>query len=157
MIRIITIFIALGCSLAQASSDLLGQDTNNDFVRDDVAEWIDKNYKHPVERGLLKQAAQLYQRQLARSSGMKQDINGTIAFKRKYMDNYTACELYWTYDAKGAGEKFVLSEDEIYFTKALEKKQFNTPARKKAAAILDKILEGRVCPLVEPDKSKCNF
>ena len=98
----------LGYAVLQANSDLLGQDRDKNLIRDDVAQWIEKHYTHPVERGLLRQAAQLYQRQLKRASGMRQDIKGTIAFKRKYLDSYIACELYWTYEAKGAGEAFVL-------------------------------------------------
>jgi hypothetical protein len=157
MIRLLILWVAIGCSLIQADSHLLGPDKDKNLIRDDVAQWIETHYKHPVERGLLRQAATLYQRQLKRASGMRQDIKGTIAFKRKYLDSYIACELYWTYEAKGAGEAFVLPEGDSYFTKALEEKQFDTPARKKAAAILDSILEGRTCPLVEPDKNKCDF
>ena len=147
----------ISVGLLQASSDLLGKDSNHNLIRDDVEHWIDKTYTHPVERGLLRQAAQMYQGQLQRANTMMQDIEGTIAFKRAHIDSYVACELYWTYEAKEAGEAFVLPEGDTYFAHALEQKQFNNPARKKAAEILERILEKRTCPLVEPDRSKCNF
>ena len=143
---------------------LLGIDKNGNHIRDDVEKWINKSYRHPIEKALLVQASKLYQKQLKLSAKMSHDKEFAIAFKMKELNNYTACELYWTYDAQDTGEAFVLSENSKlkgyegeYFTKPLDDKQFNTKERKKAAEILYYALKGRVCPLVEPDKSKCDF
>jgi len=160
------IFLIIGITACiHASTDgLLGADKNDNQIRDDVEEWIDQNYKHPIEKALLTQVAKLYQKQLKLSKRMSSDKEFAIAFKMKELNNYTACELYWTYDAQDIGEAFVLSENSKlkgyegeYFTKPLDDKQFNTKERKKAGKILYDALEGRVCPLVEPDKSKCDF
>jgi len=160
----IFLFMGITVCIYADTVALLGIDKNHNQIRDDVEEWIDQNYKHPIEKALLTQVAKLYQKQLKLSDKMSHDKEFAIAFKMKELNNYTACELYWTYDAQDAGEAFVLSEnsklkgyESEYFTKPLDDKQFNTKERKKAGEILYDALEGRVCPLVEPDKSKCDF
>ncbi len=163
-IILITFYCSTSLYADNKNKTLLGIDANNNKIRDDIELWIDKNYKHPIEKALLTQAAKLYQKQLKLSKRMSSDKKFAIEFKMKELNSYTACELYWTYDALDAGESFVLSENSKlkgytsdYFTKPLDDKQFNTSQRKKAANVLEDALIGRVCPLVEPDKSKCDF
>ncbi|WP_457597752.1 hypothetical protein, partial [Hydrogenimonas sp.] len=44
------------------NATLLGVDSNNNGVRDDVERWIYKTYSHPIERGIFMQSAWAYQK-----------------------------------------------------------------------------------------------
>ncbi len=138
-----------------AQSSLLGADSDRNGIRDDVDRWIATHAHHPIERALYQQAARALQRQIALYGKVGNHAAKLVAFKKQYLDSYTACEFYWTY--KSPKSLYRIPQGEGYFTEKLEKVQFNTPARRKAFDTLERILEQRACPLVEPDRSRCDF
>ncbi len=150
----IVLWLFLVASTAHAAS-LLGEDTDHNGIRDDVDRWIAAHAHHPIERALYEQAARTLQRQVALYGRVGNHAEKLIAFKKKYLDAYTACEFYWTYESPES--LYRIPQGEGYFTEKLEKVQFNTPQRRKAFDTLERILEQRSCPLVEPDKDRCDF
>ena len=80
------------------NSTLLGIDSNNNGVRDDVERWIYKTYKHPIERGIFMQSARAYQKVIVDPTRAKET--------KKYMDNYTSCLKYWMFEAIENNETF---------------------------------------------------
>jgi hypothetical protein len=136
-------------------ASLLGADTDRNGIRDDVDIWIASPAKHPIERALFQQAARALQKQIALYGQVGNHATKLVAFKKKYLDAYAACEFYWTYESPKS--IYRIPEGEGYFTEKLEAIQFNTPARRKAFDTLERILEQRACPLVEPDRSRCAF
>jgi hypothetical protein len=140
---------------AHGAQTLLGADTDRNGIRDDVDRWITAHAKHPIERALFAQAARALQRQIALYGQVGDHAVKLVAFKKKYLDAYAACEFYWTYESPAS--RYRVPEGEGYFTEKLEKIQFDTPERRKAFDTLEHILEQRSCPLVEPDRSRCDF
>jgi hypothetical protein len=134
---------------------LLGTDSDRNGIRDDVDAWIASHAKHPIERALFEQAARTLQKQIALYGRVGNHAEKLIAFKKKYLDAYTACEFYWTYESPKS--IYRIPQGEGYFTEKLEQIQFNTPQRRKAFDTLERILEQRACPLVEPDIKRCDF
>jgi len=69
-------------------STLLGVDSNNNGVRDDVERWIYKTYDHPIERGIFMQSARAYQKVIVDPKKAHETM--------KYIVNATHCESYWS-------------------------------------------------------------
>ena len=136
-------------------ASLLGTDADRNGIRDDVDNWIASHAKHPIERALYQQAARALQKQIALYGKTGNHAEKLLSFKKKYLDAYTACEFYWTYESPRS--IYRVPEGQGYFTEHLEAIQFNTPERRKAFDALEHILEQRACPLVEPDRSRCAF
>jgi len=153
--RTLVFLFIFGVLATSAHASLLGRDNNHDGVRDDVAHWIDAHAKHPIQRALYYQAARALQRQIALYGKVGHNAKRLVTFKKKYLDAYTACEYYWTYASPKT--LYRIPNGEGYFTEHLEKIQFNTPQRRQAFDALERILEQRSCPLVEPDKNACEF
>ncbi len=132
------------------NATLLGVDSNDNGVRDDVERWIYTTYDKPIEQAVLMQSARAYQ--------------VVIQEPEKALDNLpimqaaTACESYWSLKAKREGEPVWIEKYRNY-SKEMRPIQFNTSERYLAFEQYNQILSGGVYSLVEGNKmkSKCDF
>jgi len=69
-------------------STLLGIDTNDNGVRDDVERWIYETYDHPIERGIFMQSARAYNLVIVDPSKAHETM--------KYIVHVSHCESYWS-------------------------------------------------------------
>ncbi len=128
------------------NATLLGVDSNNNGVRDDVERWIYETYDHPIERGIFMQSARAYQKVIVDPSKAHETV--------KYSDNALSCEFYWIY------EKTPKPFDKYeYFShrKNLKKIQFNTLKRYMAYEKYNAQFNGHVLDAPKPSKNKCEF
>ncbi len=72
------------------NSTLLGIDSNNNGVRDDVERWIFEKYSEPIVQAVAMQNARAFQIILVDPSKARETV--------KYMQAQTDCELYYEYD-----------------------------------------------------------
>ncbi len=129
-------------------STLLGIDTNNNGVRDDVERWIYETYDHPIERGIFMQSARAYQKVIVDPSRAHEMV--------KYSDDVLSCEFYWTYDSKDNNEDFILDEYRDYDSE-LKKIQFNTLKRHISYEKFNAEFNGEVFGAPKASKDKCEF
>ena len=127
---------------------LLGIDSNNDGVRDDVERWIYKTYNHPIERAIFMQNARAYQKVIMEPNRAHETT--------KYLNDALSCEFYWTYNANDQNETFGLDEyrsleDEINGI------QFNTAERVMAYEKYNEEFDGDVFSAPTATKEKCDF
>jgi hypothetical protein len=127
------------------NSTLLGIDSNNNGVRDDVERWIYKTYNDPVERGIFMQSARAYQKVIVDPS---KALN-----TKQYLRNVSSCEYYLLENDKKFAEKYSFN----YLLKELRKIQFNTNKRHMAHERYQGELSGGVYPVSPADKTKCEF
>ena len=129
-------------------STILGIDSNNNEVRDDVEIWIYTTYTEPIERGIFMQSARAYQKVIKDPSKAKET--------KKYLDAYTSCIKYWMFEAKNEHESFSIDK-----YRDLEKEigaiQFNSIERHMAYQRYNAELSGGVYTLLPVLKSQCEF
>ncbi len=110
---------------------LLGIDTNNNGIRDDVERWIYETYKHPIERAVFIQLAKALQYRVGNED---RDKNERIKDEIKAGE----CYVYWS---------LVANKISFYdFHATLEQKQFNTIDRKNNDKNFQKKFNGTVLP-----------
>jgi len=134
------------------NSTLLGIDSNNNGVRDDVERWIYKTYKdkHPIHIDIAMQGARGFKLILEHAEKAKEIYYKATA----YMD----CESYYKDYAKYFNEPILVTEE--VSTKYYRKKiYFNTEEREARYIEYDKLLSGDSysLPKIENLKSLCDF
>ncbi len=135
------------------NSTLLGIDSNNNGVRDDVERWIYEEYKdkHPIYSDIFMQSARGYKKVLEMPKKALQI--------RLQVNSSMYCEWYYRSTAKYYNEPILVKREEMN-RKYFEKIYFNTKARKKAYyEEYSKALSGHVLesPKSEDEKSYCDF
>lgn len=130
------------------NSTLLGIDSNNNGVRDDVERWIYKTYKHPIEIGIFMQSSRAYNMVIADPSKAKET--------RNHISNIVGCIGYWKYYSKENNETYIL--DPFRDTSSeINKIQFNTSKRHMAYERFNEELSGGVYGSSGMSKEKCEF
>jgi len=131
-------------------STLLGIDSNNNGVRDDVEIWIYTTYKKPIERAVFMQSARAYQIVIQEPEKALETM--------PILQAATRCRSYWSFKAKREGESFWLDEYRNY-AKEMRPTQFNTGDRFIAYEKYNQTLSGGVYAgdKIEDWKSKCDF
>jgi len=132
------------------NATLLGIDSNNNGVRDDVERTIYKTYqnKHPIHIDIGMQAARGYKLVLEypeRAKEIHEEVNSPID-----------CNWYYKAYAKFLNEPLLVNENIV--TKIFSI-YFNTKERKDLYSKYDSLLSGGtyVLPEIEDMKSKCDF
>ena len=118
------------------NATLLGVDSNNNGVRDDVERFIYEKYKgkHPVNAAVAMQAAKAYH------ILMKNPVKAANELHDK-MNAALYCEFYYSNDAKYFGEEILIPRD--INTKAFRQGLiFNTKDRKDAFYLYNATLSG---------------
>ena len=134
------------------NSTLLGIDSNNNGVRDDVERWIYKTYKdkHPIHIDIAMQGARGFKLVLEHPENAKKIHYEATA----YMD----CEAYYKNYAKYFNESMLVKEEVSteYFRKKI---YFNTSERERAYLQYDELLSGDTysLPKIEEMKALCDF
>ncbi|UFH59171.1 DUF5011 domain-containing protein [Sulfurovum mangrovi] len=133
-------------------STLLGIDSNNNDVRDDVERWIYKTYKdkHPIYIDIAIQEARedkLILKHPEKAKEIHDEVNKAVV-----------CQGYYKYEAKYYGDPILIQEDAVdeYFRSKI---YFNTKERKEAYEQYDSLLSGDSYTLVEgkEQKAMCDF
>jgi len=127
------------------NSTLLGIDSNDNGVRDDVERWIYLTYDHPLEQGLFMQSARAYQKVIIDP--------GKALETKKYIDTSSACIYYRIDHNQYLGEKYEF----VHPTKEVKQKQFNTIKRHIAYKRYDSMLSGRVFSVVRANILACEY
>ena len=132
------------------NATLLGVDSNDNGVRDDVERWIYTTYDKPIEQAVLMQSARAYQVVIQEPEKALENL--------PIMQAATRCESYWSFRAKRKGESFWLEEYKDY-EKEINPIQFNTADRFLAYKKYNQILSGGVYSgdKLETWKDKCDF
>ncbi len=134
------------------NSTLLGIDSNNNGVRDDVERWIYETYKdkHPIHIDIAMQEARADKRILETPEKAK-EIHDEV-------DKAVYCQLYYRLNAKYFNEPILLEENVAneYFR---SKVYFNTQERMDAYLQYDSLLSGDsyTLPSFEKRKAACDF
>ena len=130
------------------NSTLLGIDSNDNGVRDDVERWIYFTYDHPIERGLFMQSARAYQKVI---------VDPSKALETKiYLDSVGDCAAYWRYFAQENNESFYLERYRDIWQE-IQTIQFNTIDRHMAYERYNATLSGGVYSAGGDRKEKCEF
>ena len=133
-------------------STLLGIDSNNNGVRDDVERWIYETYKdkHPIHIDIAMQAARAY-RKILETPERAREIYSIV-------DKASYCELYYKLNAKYFNEPILVTEEinSRYFKYEI---YFNTQDRKDKYIQYDTLLSGYSYPLppFQERKRACDF
>jgi len=133
------------------NSTLLGVDSNDNGVRDDVEIWIYKKYKdkHPIHIDIAMQAGRAWQKVLEDPSKAKEIHD--------FVSAASSCEAYYEVCIK-SDNKLYISEwiNTKYFRKNI---YFNTPARLEAYNAYDTLLSGGVytIPRCSVKQQLCDF
>jgi len=125
---------------------LLGIDTNNNGVRDDVERWIYETYDNPIERGIFMQSARAYQKVIVDPSKAHETV--------RYSDDVLSCEFYWIYESS---PKPFDKYKHFANRKELKKIQFNTLKRHMAYERYNAEFNGEVFGAPPTSKDKCEF
>jgi hypothetical protein len=133
-------------------STLLGIDSNDNGVRDDVERWIISRYKnhHKIVTEIGFQTARAHQFMLAnpdKPEEARQKINGA-----------QSCNFYFQYDANLFDEPILIDHD-ISTSTAFDTIQLNTEARIRAYLTYDRKLGGGVyeLPHSNEERALCAF
>jgi len=131
-------------------STLLGIDSNDNGVRDDVEIWIYTTYKKPIERAVFMQKARAYQIVIKEPEKALENLH--------YMHDAVDCKSYWSYLAKDENKTSFLEEYRNY-SKELKPVQFNTKKRFLAYEKYNHTLSGGVygSSSIDEWKNKCDF
>jgi len=133
------------------NSTLLGIDSNNNGVRDDVEIWILKKYKdkHPIYTEIAMQAGRAWQKVLEDPSKAKE--TSKILHAAQY------CQFYFQYDAKRFGKPILVTTSII--NRTFRKKVTNTEEREDAYWEYDTLLSGSIgtLPRAAKEKEFCDF
>ena len=134
------------------NTTLLGIDSNNNGVRDDIEIWILKKYKdkHPIYTEIAMQAGRAWQNVLKDPSAARETA--------KLIDAAQNCEFYFRFDAYKYGDTLLIDES-IVANRMFDKIVTNTQERKDAYWEYDRLLSGGVyvLPKVSQEKSYCDF
>ncbi|WP_304543635.1 hypothetical protein [Sulfurimonas microaerophilic] len=132
------------------NSTLLGIDTNNNGVRDDVERWIFAEYDHPIVQAVAMQNARAFQIILVDPSKARETV--------KFMHNQTDCELYYQRLAEDYNETLVISRSTNLY-KESRPLILNTKERNRAYYEYNLALSGGVYPGRPWDtfKNSCDF
>ena len=134
------------------NATILGIDSNNNGVRDDVEIWILKKYKdkHPIYTEIAIQAGRAWQKILEDPSAARETM--------KLIDATQNCEFYFRFDANKYGDALLIDES-IVTNRMFKKIVINTQERKDAYWEYDRLLSGGVyvLPKVSQEKSYCDF
>ncbi len=134
------------------NSTLLGIDSNNNGVRDDVEIWIYKTYKdkHPVYIDIAMQAGRAYKLVLEhpeKALEIHDEVRAPLH-----------CQFYYENDAKYLNEPILVTEDIVseYFRSKI---YFNTKERMERYIQYDTLLSGGSyrLPTFENEKKSCDF
>jgi len=134
------------------NSTLLGIDSNNNGVKDDVERWIYEEYKdkHPVHIDIAMQAGRAYKKVLETPERALEIMD--------YVDAPLDCQAYYSTYAKYFNEPILVHEniDSRYFR---HKIYFNTQERMNVYLQYDTLLSGGAydLPKMEELKAKCDF
>ncbi|GIT98856.1 hypothetical protein [Sulfurovum sp. TSL1] len=134
------------------NSTLLGIDSNNNGVRDDVERWIYETYKdeHPIHIDIAMQAGRAYKKVLETPEKAKEIHD--------YVSAPSYCESYYKIYAKYFNEVLLVIKDVTneYFRSNII---FNTQERKKAYLEYDRLLSGDSysTPKIGEGKKLCDF
>jgi hypothetical protein len=133
-------------------STLLGIDSNNNGVRDDVERWLIFKYKdkHKIVTHIGFQTARAAQIIIQDPSKAKETY--------PILDAAQFCNWYFEDDASDRGEPILIDHD-IITTTAFKTVQFNTKERIKAFFAYDKALSGGVyrIPYSDERRASCDF
>lgn len=134
-------------------STLLGIDSNNNGVRDDVERWIYKKYenKHPVHIDIAMQAARGY-KQVLETPEKAKEIH-------KKVDAAIYCEIHYRTYYKYCDDMQLVTEDRISSDYFIRKIYFNTVDRESKYLQFDKLLSGGSYTTPKPCEGKnfCDF
>ena len=128
---------------------VLGIDSNDNGVRDDVEIWIYKKYQgqHPIVKEIAMQTGRAFQVILEHPENAKETYHVLNAAQ--------FCGLYFLYDAIDNGEPQLINEriqgDEF------KEIQLNTKARVKAYMEYDHLLSGGIYDLPSDLRQYCDF
>jgi len=131
-------------------STLLGIDSNNNGVRDDVEIWIYETYKdkHPIHIDIAMQAGRAYKLVLETPERAKEIREIVIAPSH--------CAWYYQNDAKYFNEPLLVDEK---IASPVQGKYFNTKERNDVYWEYDTLLSGGIysLPKIKDEKSFCDF
>ena len=134
------------------NATLLGIDSNNNGVRDDVERWIYKTYKdkHPIHIDIAMQAARAYKKVLETPERAK-EIHDEVSAPMY-------CMFYYMYDAEDFNDPLLIKKS-IFTKHFIHAILFNTKERESAFEQYDTLLSGDSYTLTkaEEEKSKCDF
>lgn len=132
------------------NSTLLGIDSNDNGVRDDVERWIYETYKdkHPIYIDIAMQAGRAYKKVLEipeRAKEIRREVNAPYF-----------CGAYYQHDAKYLKEPILIHER---IDAPVKSKYFNTKARSDVYWQYDTLLSGGVYDIPWPSEQKamCDF
>ena len=128
------------------NATLLGIDSNNNGVRDDVERWIFKTYEHPIVQAVAMQNARAFQIILVDPSKARETD--------KLMENQTDCQSYYMHqDSK----KLIPRGKSLY--KESRPLILNTRERNRAYYEYNQALSGGVYPGRDRNthKTRCDF
>jgi len=135
------------------NATLLGIDSNDNGVRDDVERKIYTYYEKPIEHAVIMQSARAYQIVIQEPEKALENLH--------YILDASDCESYWSMseeDAKSQGEAFWLEEYKNY-SKEMKPVQFNTADRFLAYKKFNQTLSGGVysSSSLNEWKNRCDF
>lgn len=134
------------------NASILGVDSNDNGVRDDVERWIylNPNYDHPIIRVVAMQNARAFQAILLNPSMPKENL--------KHMNDAGDCESYYKRWADTFGEKILISNDMDLYIES-RSTILNTRERSRVYHEYNLALSGGVYPLrhINTLRSKCDF
>jgi len=130
------------------NATLLGVDSNDNGVRDDVERWIYEEYKekHPVHIDIAMQAGRAYKQVLEtpeRALEIRENVNGALF-----------CASYYQFDAEEFGDKKLINER---IDAPVKSKYFNTKERNDVYWQYDTLLSGGSYDLPWDMKKYCDF
>ena len=132
-------------------STLLGIDSNNNGVRDDVEIWIYETYKdkHPIHIDIAMQAGRAY-KQVLETPERALEIHETVVNAPLY------CAWYYQHDAEEFGDPVLVDER---IDAPVKSKYFNTKERSDVYWEYDTLLSGGSYPLpkIREMKKLCDF
>ena len=131
-------------------STLLGIDSNDNGVRDDVEIWIYTTYAKPIERAVFMQSSRAYQIVIQEPEKALENLH--------YMHDASNCRSYWRLSAKENGESSWLEKYRDY-PNEIHPIQFNTKERFLAYEKYNHTLSGGVYTSAKLSewKSRCDF
>ncbi len=134
----------------EGKTTLLGIDSNNNGVRDDVEIWIYTTYDKPIERAVFMQNAKAYQVVIAEPEKALEN--------RPILQKASGCESYWRFMAKDQNRSFYLEEYRDY-DEEMKPVQFNTAKRFLAYEKYNHNLSGGVYDTLPLDEleAQCDF
>ncbi len=132
------------------NATLLGIDSNNNGVRDDVEIWIFHTYKESIVQAVAMQNARAFQIILVDPSKARETT--------KYMENQGDCEEYYKYYATEHNKELHVSKNKDLYEDS-RPIILNTRERSRAYYEYNQALSGGVYPLhsIETLKNKCDF